>query len=70
MRSIFSSLAVTAALVLAFGLSAVTYGKQGAGSPGDPDKYQVKIDNFSFTPGSLTVRGSCDYLDSDFRSNL
>jgi len=56
MRSIFSSVAVTAVLVLAFGLSAATYRKQGADSPGDQnDKYQVKIDNFSFTPGSLTV---------------
>jgi len=56
MRSIFSSVAVTAALVLAFGLSAATQGKQGAGPSVDQnDKYQVKIDNFSFMPASLTV---------------
>ncbi len=56
MRSMFSSVAVTAVLLVAFGLSAATYGKQDAGSPGDQnDKYLVKIDNFSFTPASLTV---------------
>src|SRR5207244_13065938 len=42
--------------VLAFGLSAATQGKQGAGPSVDQnDKYQVKIDNFSFMPASLTV---------------
>src|SRR5207302_11026021 len=56
MRTIFSSVAVTAALVLAFGLSAATQGNQGAGASVDQnDKYQVKIDNFSFMPASLTV---------------
>jgi len=59
MRSIFSSVVLTAVLLLAFGLSAPGLGKQGAGSPGDQnDKYQVKIDNFSFMPASLTVPAS------------
>ena len=56
MRSLFSTLAVAAVLLLAFGLFAATQGKPGPGSPADQsEKPQVTIDNFSFSPAPLTV---------------
>jgi len=52
----FSSVALAAMLLLVLGLSAATYGRPAAGPPEDSnDKYRVTIDNFSFTPASLTV---------------
>ena len=56
MRRVFSSVTVAAVLLLAFGSSAASQGKQSPRSAGGQnDKYQVTIDNFSFMPASLTV---------------
>jgi len=54
---LFSTVAVAAMLALIFGLSAAAAGgKSLAGSSEDQkDAYRVKIDNFSFTPATLTV---------------
>jgi len=52
----FSSVALATMLLLVLGLSAATYRRPAAGPPEDlNDKYRVTIDNFSFTPASLTV---------------
>ncbi|HEX2712074.1 MAG TPA: cupredoxin family copper-binding protein [Candidatus Acidoferrales bacterium] len=52
----FSSVALAAVLLLIFGLSAATYPRPVVAQPKDPiDSHQVAIDNFSFTPASLTV---------------
>lgn len=51
-------LSVTAAalLVLSIGLSRPNFARPAAGGQENTsDKYQVKIDNFSFTPQTLTV---------------
>jgi amicyanin len=48
--------ATTAALILGIGLSRAGHASPAASGQGNAsDKYQVKIDNFSFTPPSLTV---------------
>jgi amicyanin len=53
---VFSIVAVSATLLLAFGLSAAASGRSVAGSSEDQkDAYRVMIDNFSFAPATLTV---------------
>ena len=47
---------VLTVMVLSFGLSKVSRARPAAGEQQAPnDKFQVKIDNFSFAPATLTV---------------
>lgn len=56
MKKITRSLTVGTALLLAFGLLLSNQSRSAAGQENNSsDKYQVKIDNFSFTPTTLTV---------------
>ena len=56
MRKITLSLTAATFVLLAFGLLTSTHLKLTAGQPNDSgNKYQVNIDNFSFTPATLTV---------------
>jgi amicyanin len=53
---VFSIVAVSAMLLLVFGLSAAASGRSLAGSSEDQkDAQRVTIDNFSFAPATLTV---------------
>ncbi len=53
---VLSTIIVSGMFALVLGLYAATSGKSPAGPPADQrDEYGVKIDNFSFTPTSLTV---------------
>ena len=53
-KAIFS--AIAAALILGIGLSRAAHASPAASGPDNAsDKLQVKIDNFSFTPPTLTV---------------
>jgi len=53
-RSVFIAV-LTAALVLGMGTVAVSQKKFPAGAQQKPETTEVKIDNFSFGPGTLTV---------------
>jgi hypothetical protein len=56
MRKITISLAAATLLLLAFGLLMSGHVTPAASQPNDSgNKYQVNIDNFSFTPATLTV---------------
>ena len=56
MNKITSSLAVAAFLLLAFGCSNSSHSRPAASQEkSSSGKYEVKIDNFSFTPTTLTV---------------
>jgi amicyanin len=56
MRDTILTAAVAALLVLFFGLSKASHARPSASEQNDSsDKYQVKIDNFSFGPSTLTV---------------
>ena len=56
MRKITISLAVATLLLLAFGVLMSGHVTPAASQPNDSgNKYQVNIDNFSFTPATLTV---------------
>ncbi len=56
MKKAFISIPASLVLLLACGLIAVSNVKPTAGPADEPkDKYQVTIDNFSFTPATLTV---------------
>ncbi len=56
MKTVILSAAATALLVLSFGLSRASHAKAAAtGQDNASGKYQVKIDNFSFAPQTLTV---------------
>ena len=56
MRKLAFSFAALLAVLLAFGLLTSTHLKLAAGQPNESgNKYQVNIDNFSFTPTTLTV---------------
>ncbi len=52
---VFSSATLAALLLLGFGLSATTLGRPAGPQEDSNDKYRIAIDNFSFTPASLTV---------------
>jgi amicyanin len=52
-KAIVSAGAAAALLVLPFGLLKASHAKQAASEPNN--SYQVKIDNFSFGPSTLTV---------------
>jgi plastocyanin len=55
-KVLLSASAAVAVLVLSFGLSKASHARPVAGGESSSsDKYQVKIDNFSFTPATLTV---------------
>ena len=56
MKRVILSVAAAALLVLSFGLSKASHAKPAASEQGNSsDKYQIKIDNFSFAPATLTV---------------
>ena len=56
MKKAFCSVGTVALLLFALGFSAVSKDKPTAGAKDDQgDKYQINIDNFSFTPPTLTV---------------
>ena len=56
MRKVFLSLATAAMLVLSFGFSQASQDKPAANGQNDSSQqYQVKIDNFSFGPATLTI---------------
>ena len=56
MKRVILSAAAAALLVLSFGLSKASHAKPAASEQGNSsDKYQIKIDNFSFAPATLTV---------------
>ena len=56
MKKVILSALAASLLVLSFGLSRVSHAKPAASEPGNSsDKYQIKIDNFSFAPATLTV---------------
>lgn len=56
MRKLAFSLAVAAFLLLAFGCSNSSCANPAASQESNPsDKYEVKIDNFSFSPSTVTV---------------
>jgi plastocyanin len=56
MKKVLLSASAAALLVLSFGLSKASHARPVAGGQSSSsDKYQVKIDNFSFTPATLTV---------------
>ena len=56
MKKAFLSAASAAVLALAFGLSKASQAKPAASQQNDSSgKYEVKIDNFSFGPATLTV---------------
>ena len=56
MKKTLVSASAAALLVLSFGLSNASHTRVAAEEQsGSSDKYQIKIDNFSFTPPTLTV---------------
>jgi len=56
MKKALVSASAAALLVLSFGLSKASHARPAAGEQrGSSDKYQIKIDNFSFAPETLTV---------------
>ena len=56
MKKAILSAAITVAVALAFGLSRSIQARPAAGEQNNSsDKYQVKIDNFSFGPSTLIV---------------
>jgi plastocyanin len=56
MRKLAFGFAAVMVVLLAFGLLTSTRLKLAAGQPNESgDKYQINIDNFSFTPAILTV---------------
>jgi len=56
MKKALVSASAAALLVLSFGLSKASHARPAAGDQsGSSDKYQIKIDNFSFAPPTLTV---------------
>lgn len=56
MKRAILSAAAASLLVLAFGLSRVSHARPAATESSDSsDRYQIKIDNFSFAPAALTV---------------
>ena len=56
MKKTIFTVTAAALLVLSFGLSRASFPQPAAsGQENTSDKYQVKIDNFSFTPQTLTV---------------
>src|SRR5439155_6610753 len=55
MRRSVSIAVLTAALVLGMGTVAISQKKSLAAAPLKPETTEVKIDNFSFGPGTLTV---------------
>ncbi len=56
MKKVILSIAATALLVLSFSLSKASHAKPAASEQSaSGDKYQIKIDNFSFAPATLTV---------------
>jgi plastocyanin len=56
MRKLTFGFAAVMVVLLAFGLLTSTRLKLAAGQPNESgDKYQINIDNFSFTPATLTV---------------
>jgi amicyanin len=56
MKKVILSGAATALLVLSFSLSKASHAKAAASEQsGSSDEYQIKIDNFSFAPATLTV---------------
>jgi plastocyanin len=56
MRKAFLSASAAALLVLSLSLSNASHTRAAAAEQnGSSDKYQVKIDNFSFAPATLTV---------------
>jgi amicyanin len=56
MKKTIFSVTAAALLALSFGLSRASHAQPSAsGQENTSDKYQVKVDNFSFTPQTLTV---------------
>src|SRR5580692_5796651 len=56
MRKLAFSFAALMVVLLAFGLLTSTHLKLAASQPGDSgNQYQVNIDNFSFTPTTISV---------------
>jgi len=56
MKKALVSASAAALLVLSLGLSKASHAKPAAGEQnGSIDQYQIKIDNFSFAPETLTV---------------
>ena len=56
MKKVILSAAAATLLVLSFGLSKASHAKPAASEQSNlSDKYQIKIDNFSFAPATLTV---------------
>jgi amicyanin len=56
MKKVILSAVAAALLVLAFGLSTASHARPAASEQNNSsDKYQIKIDNFSFGPSTLTV---------------
>lgn len=56
MKKALFSVTTAALLVLSFGLWNTSHAKAVASEPGSSSgKYQIKIDNFSFAPATLTV---------------
>ena len=56
MKRVILSAVAAALLVLAFGLSTASHARPAASEQNNSsDKYQIKIDNFSFGPSTLTV---------------
>ena len=56
MKKAIVSASAAALLVLSLGLSKASHAWAAAGDQnGSSDKYQIKIDNFSFAPETLTV---------------
>ena len=56
MKKITLSLTIGTALVLAFGLLNSSQARPAASPENNSsDKYQVKVDNFSFAPATLTI---------------
>jgi len=56
MKRVILSAVAAALLVLAFGLSTARHARPATSEQNNSsDKYQIKIDNFSFGPSTLTV---------------
>ena len=56
MKKTLVSASAAALLVLSLGLSKASHARAAAGDQnGSSDQYQIKIDNFSFAPATLTV---------------
>ncbi len=56
MKKVILGAVAASLLVLSFGISRDSHAKPAASEPANSsDKYQIKIDNFSFAPATLTV---------------